>query len=37
MLRTYKTCNPTVKFLKYELNSKLLDGVILLRVILDVT
>ena len=28
MLRTYKPCNPTVRFLKYEFNSKLLDGVI---------
>ena len=37
MLRTYKICNSTVKFSKYELCNKLLDGVILLRVILGVT
>ena len=42
MLRIYKTCNSKVKFLKYEFNSKLLDGVTLdgvtlLRVTLDVT
>ena len=37
MLRTYKTCNPTVQFLKYEFNSKLLNGVILLRITSDVT
>ena len=27
MLRTYKACNPTVGFSKYELNNKLLGGV----------
>ena len=27
MLRTYKICNPTVKFSKYEFNNKLLDDV----------
>ena len=32
MLRTYRTCNPTMKFLKYEFNNKLLGGVIFLRV-----
>ena len=32
MLRTYRTCNLTVGFLKYEFNNKLLGGVILLRV-----
>ena len=37
MLRIYKTCNPTVRFLKCEFNNKLLSGVILLRVILNVT
>ena len=37
MLKTYKTCNPMVRFLKYEFNNKLLGGVTLLRVILGVT
>ena len=37
MLSTYRTCNLTVGFLKYEFNNKLLDGVILLRVTLGVT
>ena len=37
MLRTYKTCNSTVRFSKYEFNNKLLGGVTLLRVILGVT
>ena len=37
MLRTYKTCNPIVRFPKYELNNKLLGGVTLLRVTLGVT
>ena len=32
ILRTYKTCNSTVGFSKYESNNKLLGGVILLRV-----
>ena len=29
MLRTYKTCNLTVRFLKYKFNNKLLDDVTL--------
>ena len=33
MLRTYRTCNPTMKILKYEFNNELLDGVILLKLI----
>ena len=33
MLRTYRTCNSTVGFSKYEFNNKLLSGVTLLRVI----
>ena len=37
MLRKYRTCNSMAEFLKYEFNNKLLDGVILLRVILGVT
>ena len=37
ILRTYKTYNLTVGFLKYEFNNKLLGGVILLRVTLGVT
>ena len=27
MLRTYRTCNSTIWFLKYEFNNRLLDGV----------
>ena len=37
MLRTYRTCNSTVGFSKYELNNKLLGGVTLFKVILNVT
>ena len=37
MLRTYKPSNPTVRFLKYKFNNKLLNGVTLLIIILDVT
>ena len=37
MLKTYRTCNPTIKFPKYEFNNKLLDGITLFRVIPDVT
>jgi len=37
MLRTYRTSNLTVRFLKYEFNNKLLSSVILLRITLDVT
>ena len=37
MLRTYKICNSTVEFSKYESNNKLLDGVTLLRIILGIT
>ena len=36
-LRSYRTCNPMVEFLKYEFNNKLLSGVTLIRVTLDVT
>ena len=36
ILRTYKTCNPTVGFSKYEFNNKLLGGVTFLRVTLSV-
>ena len=32
MLKTYRTCNPIVRFSKYEFNNKLLVGVTLLRV-----
>ena len=31
MLRTYKTCDPMVRFSKCEFNNKLLGGVTLLR------
>ena len=37
MLRTYRTCNPTVECSKYEFNNKLLVGVTFFRVILCVT
>ena len=37
MLKTYKTCNSTVKFSKYEFYNKLLCGIILLRVTPGVT
>ena len=36
MLRSYKTCNLTMRFLKYELKNKL-GGVTLLKVTLGVT
>ena len=35
MLKTYKTCNPMVRFLKYEFNNKLLGGVTLLRLVIS--
>ena len=35
--RTYRTCNPTVKILKYEFNNKLLNGITLLRITPSVT
>ena len=37
MLRTYKTCNSTAGFSKYEFYNKLLGGVILLKVTSSVT
>ena len=37
MLRTYRTRNPAVRFLKYEFNNKLLSGVTFFRVTLGVT
>ena len=37
MLKTYRTGNPTMIFSKYEFNNKLLSGVILFRVISNVT
>ena len=37
MLRTYKICNSTVRFSKYEIYNKLLGGIILVRIIPDVT
>ena len=37
ILRTYRPYNPTVKFLKYEFNNKLLNGVILFRITSSVT
>ena len=36
-LKTYKTCNPMVRFSKYEFNNKLFSGVILLQVTLGET
>ena len=37
MLKTYKTCNSTVGFSKYEFYNKLLDDITLLRVTSGVT
>ena len=37
MLRTYRSCNLTVGFSKYEFNYKLLGGVKFFRVTLSVT
>ena len=37
MLKTYRTCDPTVGFLKYEFNNKLLVGVTFFRVTSTVT
>ena len=37
MLSTYRICNSTMGFLKYEFNNKLLGSVILLRVISGTT
>ena len=34
ILRIYRTCNPTARFPKYEVNKKLFGSVILLRVTL---
>ena len=37
MLRTYRKCDPTVGFSKYEFNNKLLGGVKFFRITLGVT
>ena len=37
MVRTYRTCNPTVEFSKYKFYNKLLGDVTLLRVSPGVT
>ena len=37
ILKTYRICNPTVGFLKYEFNNKLLGDATLFRVTLGVT
>ena len=37
MLKTYRTCNPMIRFPKYEFNNKLLGGITLLRVTPSVT
>ena len=37
ILRPYRTCNPTVEFLQYEFNNKLLGGVTFFRVTSGVT
>ena len=37
MSRTYKTCDPTVRFPKYEFKNKLLVGVTFFRVTSSVT
>ena len=37
MVSTYRTCNSTVGFLKYEFNNKLLGDITLIRVTPSVT
>ena len=37
ILRTYRTCNPMVRFSKYEFNNKLLDDVTFFKVTSRVT
>ena len=37
MLRTYRKCNPTVRFSKYKFNNNLLGRVTFFRVTLGVT
>ena len=37
ILKTYRTCNPTVGFSKYEFNNNLLGGVTFFRVTSGVT
>ena len=37
MLSTYRICNTTVGFLKYEFNNKLLGGVTFFRVMSSIT
>ena len=37
ILRTYRKCNPTVGFSKYEFNNKLLGGVTFFRVTSGIT
>ena len=37
MLKIYRTCNPSVEFLKYEFNNKLSNSLTFFKVILDVT
>ena len=37
MLRPYRTYNPTVGFLKYEFNNKLLDDVTFFRIMSGIT
>ena len=37
MLKTYRTCNPTVGFSKYEFNNKLLGGGTFFKVTSGVT
>ena len=37
MLKTYKTCNPTIEFSKYEFDNKLLASVTFFRVMPGVT
>ena len=37
MLRTYTTCNSTIRFAKYEFNNKLLGGVTFFKITLGIT
>ena len=36
MLKSYRTCNPTVRFSKYEFNNKLLGSITLFRLGLSI-
>ena len=37
MLKPHKTCNPMVRFSKYEFNNKLLGGITFFKITSDIT